>query len=197
MLTKLEVKRQSVHIIVGVVIVVLVYFDILNAMALFIIAISGFLVSFWCKKRHIPVISKLLKTLDRKKDLESFPGKGLVFYVLGSFFAVFFFEKDIAMAAIMILALGDSVSRLVGPYGYLKHPFHNEKFLEGVLAGAVAGFLGALIFVSWFEAVLASVVAMLIEGADLELNNFKIDDNLMIPVVAGGVIWVVRSFLVF
>ena len=195
MLTKLEVKRQSVHILVGVVIVALIYLDVLNALVLFIIAISGFLVSFLSKKRHIPVISKLLKTLDRKKDLESFPGKGLVFYVLGSFFAVFLFEKNIAMAAVMILALGDSVSRLVGPYGYLKHPFHNEKFLEGVLAGAFAATLGAMFFVSWFEAVLASIVAMLIEGADLELNNFKIDDNLMIPVVAGGVIWAMRSFV--
>ena len=197
MLTKLEVKRQSVHILVGVVIVALIYFNILNAMALLILAVAGFAISFLCKKRHIPVISKLLKTLDRKKDLETFPGKGLVFYVLGSFFAVFFFEKNTALAAIMILALGDSVSRLVGPYGYLKHPFHSEKFLEGVIAGAFAGFLGALVFVFWFEAALASIVAMLIEGADLELNNFKIDDNLIIPVVAGGIIWVVRSFFVF
>ena len=106
-------------------------------------------------------------------------------------------KKNIAMAAIMILALGDSVSRLVGPYGYLKHPFHSEKFLEGMIAGAAAGFLGALIFVSWLEALLASIIAMLIESIDLELNNFKIDDNLMIPVVAGGVIWAVRSFLGF
>ena len=197
MLTKLEVKRQLVHIFIGVVIVLLLKFNLINALILFIIAVTGFLISFLCKKHHIPIISGLLKTLDRKKDLESFPGKGMVFYVFGSFLAVLLFPKDIAMASIIILALGDSVSRIVGPYGYLKHPFHSDKFLEGVIAGAAAGFLGALIFVSWLEALLASVITMLIEGIDLELGDFKIDDNLIIPVVAGGIIWAVRGFLLF
>jgi len=94
----------------------------------------------------------------------------------------------------MILALGDSVSRLVGPYGYLKHPFHNEKFLEGVITGAAAGFIGALFFISWLPALIASTISMLIEGIDLEIKNFKIDDNLLIPVVAGGVISLIGLF---
>ena len=92
----------------------------------------------------------------------------------------------------MILAFGDSVSRLVGPYGYLKHPFHNEKFFEGVIAGALAGFIGALFFVSWLPALIASSVSMLIEGIDLEIKKFKIDDNLMIPIVAGAVIRIIN-----
>jgi len=37
------------------------------------------------------------------------------------------------MASVMILALGDSVSRFVGPYGYLKHPFIMKNFLKGLL----------------------------------------------------------------
>jgi len=197
MLTKLEVKRQLVHILLGISIVLLLRFDLINALILFIIVIIGFVLSFLSRKFHIPIIYEFLKTLDRKKDLEKIPGKGAIFYILGAFLAVLLFPKDIAMASIMILAFGDSVSRLVGPYGYLKHPFHSEKFLEGVIAGAVAAFFGALIFVSWLEALIASVVAMLIEGLDLEANNFKIDDNLLIPVVAGFVIWLVRSFLRF
>ncbi len=192
MLTKLEVKRQLVHILVGIVIVTLLYFDILNAMILFVLAFFGFVLSFLCKKHKVPVISKLLKMLDREKDLKSFPGKGLVFYVFGAFFAVLIFSKEIAMASILILAFGDSVSRLVGPYGYLKHPFHSEKFLEGVIAGAFAATLGAMFFVPFLQAFSASVAAMLLEGVDFEIKNFKVDDNLMIPVVAGGVVWLVR-----
>jgi len=192
MLTKLEVKRQLVHILVGILIVTLLYFDILDALILFVLTVVGFVLSFLSKKFKIPVISKLLKTFDREKDLKEFPGKGLVFYVFGAFLAVLFFSKEIAMASILILAFGDSVSRLVGPYGYLKHPFHSEKFLEGVIAGTFAATLGAMFFVPFLQAFLASVVAMLLEGVDLEIKNFKVDDNLMIPVVAGGVVWLVR-----
>jgi len=192
MLTKLEIKRQIMHIIFGISIVILLNYNLINAIYLFILFIFGLILSFLSTKIKIPVIYQFLKTFDREKDIEKFPGKGAIFYVLGAFIVVLIFPKEIAMASIIILALGDSVSRLVGPYGYLKHPFHNEKFFEGVIAGALAGFLGALYFVSWLPALIASSVSMLIEGIDLEIKNFKIDDNLMIPIVAGVVIWVIQ-----
>ena len=192
MLTKLEVKRQLMHIFVGVVMVLLLYFNLLNALILLIIVIAGFILSFLSRKFKIPIIYSFLKNFDRKGDIQKFPGKGLVFYVLGSFLAVLFFPREIAMASIIILALGDSVSRLVGPYGYLRHPFHSEKFLEGVIAGAFAATLGAMFFVNFVQAFFASSITMLIEGIDLEIKNFKVDDNLMIPVVAGFVIWLIK-----
>ncbi len=187
MLTKLEIKRQLVHVFVGVAIVLLLNFDLINASILFIIFIIGLVLSLSSKKFHIPLIHTFLETFDRKKDLEEFPGKGAVFYFLSSFIVVLIFPKDIAMASIIILALGDSVSRIVGPYGYLKHPFHNEKFFEGVIAGAIAGFIGAVFFVPGILALFGSLVSMLLEGLDLEIKGFKIDDNLLIPIVAAVV----------
>ena len=192
MLTKLEIKRQIMHIIFGIAIVFLLNYNLINATYLFILFIFGLILSFLSTKIKIPVIYQFLKTFDREKDIEKFPGKGAIFYVLGAFIVVLIFPKEIALASIMILAFGDSVSRLVGPYGYLKHPFHNEKFFEGVIAGALAGFIGALFFVSWLLALIASSVSMLIEGIDLEIKKFKIDDNLMIPIVAGAVIRIIN-----
>jgi len=187
MLAGFEVKRQLFHIFIGIIIVLLLNFNLINATFLFIIFIIGLVLSLSSRKLHIPVIHKLLQVFDRKEDLEKFPGKGAIFYFLGAFLVVFIFPKDIAMASIMILALGDSISRLVGPYGYLKHPFHSEKFFEGTIAGAIAGFFGALIFVPWMLALAGSVVSMLIEGIDLRIKGFKIDDNLSIPLVSAVV----------
>lgn len=197
MLTKLEMKRQVLHILFGVTIVSLLLLDILTAEILFTIFIIGLIISYFSRKEKIPIIYHFLKVFDREKDIKEFPGKGVIFYILGSFLAVTLFDKDIAMASIMILAFGDSISRLMGPYGYLKHPFHSEKFIEGVIAGAIAGFFGALVFVSILEAALGSIFAMLIESLDLRANNFKIDDNLTIPIIAGFVMWLIRSFAVF
>lgn len=195
MLTPLEIKRQLIHIFSGIILVLLLNFNLINATILFIIFIIGLILSLSSKKFHIPVIYSFLKIFDRKKDLEELPGKGAIFYVLGTFLVVLIFPKDIAMASIMILALGDSLSRLVGPYGYLKHPFHNEKFFEGAIAGAIAGFLGALFFVPWILALLGSLVSMLLEGLDLKIKTFKIDDNLLIPLVAAVVMESVKIFI--
>jgi len=184
MLTELEIKRQLLHIFLGITLVLLLYFNLINATILFVIFILILVLSLSSKKFHIPIIYNILNTFDRKIDLEKFPAKGAVFYLFGAFLVVSIFPKDIAMASIMILALGDSISRLIGPYGYLKHPFTNRKFFEGVIAGAIAGFLGALFFVPWLLALSGSLVSMLIEGIDLRIKGFKIDDNLLIPVVS-------------
>jgi len=190
MLTKLEIRRQLAHIALGTSIVLLLFFGIINALVLAAVFLIGALLSFTSKYKKVPVVHNLLTFFDREKDITTFPGKGAIFYILGSFLAVLLFPEDIAMASIMILALGDSVSRLVGPYGYLKHPFHSEKFLEGIIAGALAAFFGALFFVPWTHALAASIIAMLIEGIDIKIRGFKIDDNLTIPLVSGLVILV-------
>jgi|TARA_Y100000310_G_scaffold344824_2_gene459796 dolichol kinase len=187
MLTKLEIKRQVFHIFFGIFLVLLLHFDFVDYLFLLIFFIIGLILSLSSKNIKIPLIHNFLKTFDREKDLETFPGKGAIFYVLGAFIVVLFFPKDIALASIMILALGDSISRLIGPYGYLQHPFHNKKFLEGAVAGIIAGFLGALFFVSWIPALIASTISMFLEGLDLRIKKFKIDDNLLIPVVAAAV----------
>lgn len=197
MLTKLEIKRQLFHMSVGITIVILLYNNIINSTVLLIVAVLGLTLSLTYRRYKIPGISFLLQKFDRKKDIEIFPGKGAVFYVLGSFFAVFLFPKDIAMASIMILAFGDSVSRLAGPYGYLKHPFHSEKFVEGMIAGAIMAFTGAFIFVHWILALSASAIAMFIEGFDIKIKGFKVDDNLTIPIVAGFVMWIIRNFIFY
>lgn len=195
MLASLEIKRQLMHILLGIIIVLLINFNLINPAILFIIFIIGLILSLSSRKFHIPVIYRFLKIFDRKKDIEEFPGKGAIFYILGAFLVVFIFPKDIAMASIMVLALGDSVSRLVGPYGYLKHPFTNTKFFEGAIAGAVAGFLGALIFVPWILAFVGSLVSMLLEGLDLRIKGFKIDDNLLIPIVAAVIMKSIESLI--
>ena len=195
MLTNLEIKRQLIHAILGMILVLLLYFNIVNAIIIFITFIISLVLSLSSRKFHIPIIYNLLETFERKKDLEKFPGKGAVFYLLGAFIVVFIFPKDIALASIMILALGDSVSRLVGPYGHLKHPFSNAKFFEGVIAGTITSFLGALIFVSWALALAGSLVSMLIEGIDLKIRGFKIDDNLMIPIVAAVIMQSINALV--
>ncbi|MEA2036350.1 MAG: SEC59/DGK1/VTE5 family protein, partial [Nanoarchaeota archaeon] len=186
-----EIKRQPAHILLGLFIVVLVYHDILSTLMLVLAIVTALGFSFLVKKVRPKKVSRLLQFLEREDDLEKFPVKGLIAYLIGTLLVFLLFEKDIVMASVMMLALGDSFSRLIGPFGRIAHPFNNTKFLEGLVAGAIAASLGAMLFVSPLKAIVASVIAMILEGLDLKIHKLNINDNISIPLVAGTVIWLI------
>ena len=186
-LQALEIKRQILHIIFGIALALLVYFDIIGYVVLLIAIIICLMISLLSKRYKIPLVHWFFKQCERPEQLKKFPGKGPLFYLIGAFVVVFLFEKDIALAAIMVLALGDSISPIVGSLGRIPHLFTKKKKFEGVLAGGISGFIGALFFVSPIEAFLASFIAMIAEGIE-----WKIDDNAVVPFVAACVIWILR-----
>jgi dolichol kinase len=53
--------------------------------------------------------------------------------------------------------------------------------------------MGALIFLPWFEALAASLIAMIVEAFEIKMGREQIDDNIVMPLVAGIVVMVVRS----
>ena len=100
------------------------------------------------------------------------------------------------MASVMIMSLGDSVAPMVGQYyGKIKHPLSDKKFLEGTIAGTIAAFLGAVVFIRPVEAAFASVAAMIAEGINLKFSGMNVNDNISMPVTAGIVIWLMRLIL--
>lgn len=195
MTRKMEIGRRLFHICSAFIIVALIYYDILTPLIVFILLILGFILSMIARKQRIPILHNIADLIDRPEDLKEFPGKGAIFYGIGVLVVLLFFEKDIAMASIMILGLGDSIAPLVGRYGRIRHPLNNKKVVEGILVGMIAAAIGASYFVSALEASLAAVAAMIVESIGLKIGTNQIDDNITMPVVAGIVIWLVRMFL--
>ena len=190
----LEAKRQLFHLLFGILIVILLLYDFLKIVYIFFLIIIGVTVSFLSKKYKIPVIYWFLKNFEREKDLKDFPGKGIIFYLIGVFLTLSFFPLDIAMPSILVLAFGDSVSHLFGAtYGKIKHPFTDKKFLEGMIMGFIAAFIGAKFFLPWSEALIASFFAMVAEGIEMKIGAEQIDDNIVIPLVAGISIYIART----
>lgn len=195
MISKRELRRKIFHILCGITFVVLIYFDIINAFVMAVSVLAGILLSFIYKKMKIPFLHRILVLMDRPKDIKTFPGKGAILYGIGTLLVLMFFEKNIAMASIMVLALGDSLAPLIGQYGQIRHPLDKKKFLEGSFAGMAAGFLGALLFVVWYEALIAATAAMISEGVTLKIGSNQLDDNIIMPLVAGAIIWLIRLLI--
>ncbi len=192
---KMEMRRQLFHATVGVAIVALIYFDILNEWGLLAILAAGSVLILLSRKYRIPIIYWFLKRFERPEVIKIFPGKGSFFFILGAFVVVLVFDKSIAMASIIVCALGDSLSHLVGKWvGRVKHPFSNTKFIEGHIVGAIIGALGAMLFVSPLTALVAASIAMFVEGIDIEFRmSWILDDNLVVPLTAGIVMFLIGS----
>jgi dolichol kinase len=194
---KLEIRRNIFHILMGIFFIILINYNLIDKF-LFGIAIIIFWILFYIsKKERLPVISYLVDMLERKENKKKFPGKGFLFYLLGVEIALILFpDKNIVMASIAILAIGDSIPSFVGSmYGKIKHPFSNKKFLEAAFVGAILAFIAASLFVRWYEALLASLIAIFIEGIDREAGLEQIDDNVIIPIIAGSVIVIIRFII--
>ncbi len=192
---KLEMTRQIFHLFFGIILVILLMYSFIGKWVLFYLIILGVIVSLASKKIKIPVIYWFLENFERPEDLKRLPGRGLLTYLIGAFLATLLFPMDIAMASIIILAFGDSVSHIFGiHYGRRKHLLNDKKFIEGSLAGFVAAFLGSAAILPWFEAFFAAFFAMIVEAVEIKVGAGQVDDNIIIPIVAGAVVWVFRVF---
>lgn len=192
-LKELEFRRKAFHTIFGVLLVILLMFGIIGKIELVFLIIAVIMLSMLSKRYRLPIIYPMLTMFEREKNLKGFVAKGLLFYLIGALLVFMLFKLEIALASIMILAFGDSVSHIFGvKFGRTKHPFTDKKFLEGTVAGIIAGFFGALFFVQWHEALIASLLAMIAEGIEIKIGAEEIDDNLIIPIVAGAATWIMR-----
>ena len=188
---KQELIRQLMHILFGLLLVILFSAGLINAWILFYILIASIILSFLSIKYNIPVVSWFLKNFERQNT--RLPGEGFVFFLVGSLLAIKLFSQDIALASILILSFGDGISHLIGEgIGKRKILFNKSKNIEGLVFGVIAGTLAALFFVSFLEAFVASLAAMLVEAVEIKIRENHIDDNLFVPLVAGTAILLLR-----
>lgn len=199
---KLEIKRQAFHLALGLSVIFLLFKGILVPGTLFIILLISGGLSFLSLKFKIPIVSWFLRHFEREKALKTFPGKGFIFFLAGVLLVIKLFEKDIALAAIMILTMGDSVSHVIGRHiGRIKHPLNGLKSIEGTIAGIIAGFVGILgliwlipgFSITLLQAFFASLIAITLEAIELKMGGSAVDDNFIVPLVAGATIYLIQT----
>lgn len=108
-------------------------------------------------------------------------------YFLGIGLTLFLYRTDIATAAICFLAFGDVAATAVGErYGRTK--ISGEKSLEGTAAFVVAAALsGVMLNVVGIHLPYGLLLVGALVAAGVELLPLPLNDNLVIPLVSGGV----------
>lgn len=111
-------------------------------------------------------------------------------YMISMAAVVVVFEPDIALPAMLMLALGDPISGAVSDNSLqrIKPP---KVLITMFLVSTVI----AVPFMGLVAAVAAAVGATLADGVTLEIRTYIIDDNLTIPIYAACLAWVALEFL--
>lgn len=201
---KKEILRQLIHM--GGVLLVLVPWGVdfrhLGA-ALIGLAILGFLYSELINKRDRvrkyipPTVAKLeemgYKLVKRYERPRVRVFKGAMMFFFGVGFSMIVFPAHIAVLATIALAVGDSMSTLVGIHiGNHKLPkwVSTHKSWEGSTASFVSVFAVAYFFASPSAALITALVASIVEGFDT-----PVDDNIAIPIFTGAVLLLIENGL--
>ncbi len=134
--------------------------------------------------------------LPEVRDQEEEKVAGYIYYITGSLLAVILFPPMVAVAAMLMLSLGDAASGLIGSVleksnvrGYNQRwrikPFTIVlgMFLVCLAIGRLSSGLTHLSFPVYLAGAVGATVA---DSVALFINNRCLDDNLTIPLFAGA-----------
>lgn len=172
-----EAERQIMHLLVGLATIAMLFIFSrpFTAGAVFFVLLSGtLLINARIQGVKIPFVEWFVERFERKDIL--FPGFGSACYAIGVLIPlVFLTDFNQIASCILVLAVGDGLSTLVGRKGKRKLPYNKEKTLEGALAFFM-GALPSVLFIGILGIPLAALAAI------VETINFRIDDNLTVPI---------------
>jgi len=154
---------------------------------LFIVSASAFGCFFtldWLRlndRRFNSHFMKFFSILIRRTEQNSF--NGATFLCCAFSIVIFLFPRDVAVASMLFLSLGDTAAELGGLYfGRLKI---FRRSAEGALSFFLVAFAVAWALLDDWRVALLSALA----GALIELFSFDVDDNLTVPIGSACAIW--------
>jgi dolichol kinase len=187
-----ELRRKILHIMLGLAVILLSAYYPRAKWVLFYTIIIGIALSLVSIHARLPVIGFMLDKFERPYYRKVFPGKGPLFFIAGSLFVLKLFPSSIALASIAIATFSDpffSFDKRI-----LKGIF-KTKNLRSFLLGLFAGTISASFFILPFYALIATFCAAIVESAAIFLGTDPVDDNIIIPVSAGTVLYVISVIL--
>jgi len=172
-------RRKLVHLFYGLFLVFLLEYGFINKQLLLIW--TGFLFLITIISPLMPVGMRNLILYFERNQKAQFLAIGPLLFTFSSLLAVSLFRQNIALAAILNLAIGDSVNALVGSFW----PREKKKRLTASLAAYLAVTLIASQYIPLKISATSSLATLLLEFSEPKIGERKIDDNFFIPLLSG------------
>lgn len=197
-----EVKRKLIHISSLWMPAVIYFLPAHTAVVIFAALLLKVLVFEIIRRQHhflARLINRIFGSILRPHETKAgFRLTGATFVLFAALLCTALFPTTVAVTAMSIMLVGDASASLIGRR-YGKTPVMG-KTVEGSAAFLMTALVTIMIVgqVTYHQphfysaALVAAVVAT---ATELISDRFYIDDNLSIPLTAGGAMWLVTSLL--
>ncbi len=186
-----EVARKAIHL--SSLSIPVIYWFISQELALLLLVplFFGFFLIDLLKNFFAPVSVWYHKTFDsmlRAHELKRTKThlNGATYIMMAALLLVLFFPKIIAVTAFSLVAVSDTLAAIIGKR------FGRHRFGLKSVEGSAAFFLSALVVISivpglnFFIGLIMAITATLTEAFMIRIGEFKIDDNLSIPLASAA-----------
>jgi len=191
-----QLGRKLYHLLGGLSLVSLYYFLGRNQALLLYAVLFAIVLVLDIVRLKLPQVNRFIHDkfrsfirLNEKRKIT-----GTVSYILGIGLTFYFYREDIATLAICFLAFGDVAATTVGErYGKTKI---GNKSVEGSIAFVAAAISGGMMLsLTGIPIMYGLVVIGAFIAAGVELLPLPVNDNLLIPLVSGGVMSLVVTVI--
>lgn len=177
--------RMATHIVSGTLGLGVLFFTSLRVFQLF--ALSALLIALalsYLLNEEDP-LKLLFHDFERNDKMDLVPAEAAVPIIFGGLLSTFAGDTNAVFTGLLLLVYCDPAARFVGErYGRFPNPFNTEKNIEGTLAAMILGTILIYPLTGISSAVLISSTVMLAESLKREIRGFRLDDNILIPVLA-------------
>ncbi len=135
--------------------------------------------------------AKFMRFIAKREELRDL--SGTTYALMGCAIIMITMPKTVGITAILFNIFGDLFATIIG-IRFGKTKILGEKTLEG----SVACFLSQIAVVAWsnwklglpwFVGIIGAIFGTVVELVPIRVHNFKINDNLTIPILSGVVMW--------
>ncbi len=189
--------RNDIHLarriwhFAGVLVIFGLYWILTEKQALLAaVAMAALLIGFDLSRLRVPFFNRLFTWMFQSVLRDSEKGKisGLSYLMAGTLVIVAVFPKVVGLLSILMLAVADPLASYFG-IRFGKDKLVGDKSLQGTLAAFVACFVIALVYLLYMDLMrerlfIVCLLAGLIGAFSELVPIFKLDDNLVFPVVS-------------
>jgi dolichol kinase len=194
-----EIARKLVHLLFGFLMIGIVFFgfypEILLSCMLLVATIASVIIKKGKDRFSSYTLFTYYTTLERKKDLLRFPLKGIITFLIGTLLTVLLFERHVAIAALVILTIGDASAHIIGRYYGRIKIFNNLKNIEGTLIAILFCMLINFFLLHYLISFISAILALFVEAYEIKIGQHYLDDNIYLPVIAGIIITALEFLL--
>ncbi len=192
-----ELSRKAIHAMGSIIPVGYYFVGKETALILLSFANGILLLVEWLRLRGKIKLPQILLRPHEEKKVAAY-----IYFQMGALFSILVFDKTIAIAALLMLALGDTASGLAGAMikgGDVRHddakntvkpaPIMAVMFSVCILIGLILSGLPLapdMTYLSFYVYVAGALGATLGDAVPMRIMGKPIDDNLMIPLLSGA-----------